>query len=70
MPAKHLLSSHVTKTHTRAQICAHTDPHTQTEPPYVLDESANKVQPHSRLMASHPPRPSEQYSEMKYGQEF
>ncbi len=44
---------------------------THREPANVLDESVgNKVHPHSHLMASHPPRPSEQYSEIKYGQEF
>lgn len=43
---------------------AHTPILTYLKPAYVLDESVgNKVHPHYRLMAAHPPRPSKQYSE-------
>lgn len=50
-------------------VCTHMLTH--TKPAYVVDKSVgNKVQPHSLLMASHPSWPSEEYSEMKYGEEF
>lgn len=41
-----------------------------TEPAYVLNETVGiNFTSFARLMASHPPRPSEHCSEMKYGQE-
>lgn len=61
--------THEQITHKGTHLRTHTFTH--TEHANVLDESVgNKVHPHSRLTASLPPQPSEQYSEIKYGQEF